>query len=126
MLLTLAFYYSTLSQTNRYSEMLRGGDFVDHYPVAELLGRSCAEDERVETFHVSILHYLSRCTTVPLPIGDDRKHPDAAVVMAFLGDHPDVAFVVIAKLQRTGSQCVYRGKTLQVSRRNAGGHADGP
>ena len=57
--------------------------------------RLTLEGERVGTFHQSVLHYLSRCTTVALPVGDDRKHPDAAVVMAFLGDHPDVAFVVI-------------------------------
>jgi 4-amino-4-deoxy-L-arabinose transferase-like glycosyltransferase len=135
-----AFYYSTLSYTDGYYETLRGGDFVDHHPVAELLEKSCAEDERVGTFHFSVLHYLSRCTTASLPMGDDPKQPDAAAVMAFLNDHPDVAFVVldtpcdreqdrdkpwerftrdlIEKLRNAGAKSIYNGKRLLVFRRN--------
>ena len=135
-----AFYYSALSYTDRYYDTLRGGDFVDHYPVAELLEKSCPPSQRVGTFEFSILHYLSRRTTVQLPMGDDPEHPDAAVVMAFMDDHPDIAFVVIdtpsdrekdarkpaerfrrdllEKLQRAGAQRIYDGKELQVFQRN--------
>ncbi len=141
-----AFYYSSLSYTDRYYETLRDGDFVDHHPVAGLLEKSCTDPERVGTFHDSVLHYLSRCLTVGMPVGDDPEHPDPAAVMTFLSHHPEVAFVVVDTpserekdrdkpwerftrdlidgLQRMGMQRIYDGRKLQVFQAGNGNPAD--
>jgi len=95
-----AVYYGYLSHTDRYYAELRKGDFQDHFPVADLIDRTCPERACIAAADVSIMHFLTRRTVVPLPEAGPGGVPDAAAVIELLAGRPDVCCVIIENPRR--------------------------
>ena len=72
-LLRNATYYSYLSHTPRYYDVIRHGRHAELLPVAELLRELCPPEGRIAVLgdDVSIIHYLAERRVVRPPMGQD-------------------------------------------------------
>ena len=105
-----AFYYSTLSRTDRYYRVIRGGEYAELAEVARRLAEASGPGDRVAVRHnrSAVLHYLSRLTVVPFP----RRHPrqtaaDAEAILRLAVDARRVRFVVV---EATEGSAVFLGR----------------
>jgi hypothetical protein len=96
-LLRNAFYYSYLSHTSRYYEVIRHGRHAELFPVAEVLRQHVPSDERVMVNRdtVRTLHYLSERLTADLPKTRRDTLADAAAVHDNFASRPEARFVVL-------------------------------
>jgi len=75
-----AFYYSAMSRTDRYYQVIRGGEYAGLVELARYLRQSARPGDRVAVRHdrSAVLHYLSGRMVVPFP----RRHPRQTVADA--------------------------------------------
>ena len=68
-----AFYYSAMSRTDRYYQVIRGGEYAGLVELARYLRQGARPGDRVAIRHdrSAVLHYLSGRMVVPFP----RRHP---------------------------------------------------
>ncbi len=104
-LLRNAFYYSYLSHTPRYYEVIRRGRYAERFRVAERLRDICPPDGLVAVplDETNILHYLSDRRVIPLPDTPQRDASDAERVAKFLRDGHDKISVVVVDVKESQS-----------------------
>ncbi|KKL58473.1 hypothetical protein LCGC14_2225030, partial [marine sediment metagenome] len=93
-----AFYYSYLSRTDRYYEVIRRGEHADLARIAQMLREDPSTDSAIVIRHnrSSILHYLSGRRIVPLPRRMPRETAaDARGVLDRILPDPSVGYVVL-------------------------------
>ncbi|MCK4624329.1 MAG: glycosyltransferase family 39 protein [Phycisphaerae bacterium] len=134
-LLRNAVYYSHLSHTPRYYQVVRGGGFAELFEVAEILGEnhSDSRSERSRTDghlaatdcgKVSVLHYLSERTVISLPPIPRNRPAQTKKVYDFILSRTDLKFIIL-KNSRTkellenapGFKLRHNGKRYRVYER---------
>ncbi|MDY7011746.1 MAG: glycosyltransferase family 39 protein [Planctomycetota bacterium] len=105
-LLRNAVYYSYVSHTGRYHKVVMDGRFAELFPVAGILreGDHADRTAAADSDKVSMLHYLSRRTIIPLPETARISPDEAEVIRHFAASHSDLQFIVLDVGKRGGSE----------------------
>lgn len=92
-----AVYYSYVSHTDRYHEVIMDGRSAELFPVAEVLREGARGNQAaaVDSDKVSILHFLSRRVIIPLPRTARISGGDAEVIHHFATSRSNLRFVVL-------------------------------
>jgi len=96
-LLRNAVYYTYLSYTPRYYEVIRHGRHAERFRLAEVLRALCPREGPIANLgnDTSILHYLTARRVVLPPWASRENASDAERVMQFVNFAPDVRFIVV-------------------------------
>ncbi len=130
-LLRSAVYYSYLSYTPRYYEVVRGGGFVELFEVADILGEnhSDSRSERSRTGatdsgDISVLHYLSGRTILHLPKTSSKQPAQTKKIHNFIVSHPGLKFIIMRNAEskkllenKPGFKLRHDGKRYRVYER---------
>ena len=94
-----AFYYAPLSYGDAYYAKVRDGAFREMHSVADTLTAHCGPEDRVglHSDQLSKFHFLTRRRMTPYPGYDHVGPDDAARIMAFIADHPELRLLVFEK-----------------------------
>ncbi len=100
-----AFYYSVMSHTSRYYEVIRDGDYRDVFLAADTIRRESRPGAKVATEATTapILYVVTDCLTLPVPETPRNRPADADRVVAFVVSHPEVD-LVFAETSGTGPE----------------------
>ncbi len=113
-LLRNAVYYSYLSHTPRYYEVVKDGKFAELFEVADILrenypdGRSAATNSD----EVSILHFLSERVIISPPETSREQSAHAEEIYNFVISRGDLKFIVLDVRKRSGESFQRRLKKL--------------
>ncbi len=96
-LLRNAVYYSYLSYTPRYYEVVKGGKFAELFDVAEIIRRDHSDNKKAATNsdEVSILHYISERTVISLPEAPRNRPAKIKKVYDSIISRTDLKFIVL-------------------------------
>jgi len=92
-----AFYYSYLSHTPRYYQVVRNGKHGEVFPIADILREKCPQGMLVATdaHEVRLFHFLSGRRIAPLPDVPRQSPDDADFIVNFALSNQQLAFVVL-------------------------------
>jgi len=92
-----AVYYSYLSHTPRYYQVVHKGEFAELFAVAEIIRPVHSDDRAVATNsdELSILHFLGERVIIPLPETARLSPADAEEIRHFVTSRGDLKFIVL-------------------------------
>lgn len=98
-------YYTYLSHTPRFYDVIRDGKHANMYSLAERVHSLCPEDGLVlvPPDETSIIYYLAERRTLPLPLWPCRSAADADRIMRFILSTPGASMVVV-NTQEAGNE----------------------
>ncbi len=102
-------YYTYLSYTPQYYQLVRGGDHAEWHALNEQVRRVCPPDRPVAMSgdEISIVHYLTERRVIRLPQWLRDGHGDFQEIIALVHDDPDIAMVLVdKKVRKTESRPV--------------------
>jgi 4-amino-4-deoxy-L-arabinose transferase-like glycosyltransferase len=92
-----AVYYTYLSYTPRYYEVVRDGHYAPQFRIAKRLRKACPPDRLVAVAksELRVLHYLSGRRFVGLPYRGRRTGKDAERTLSIARSAPEIAFLLV-------------------------------